>query len=152
MRVEVDTVVAAPRALVWERLVDWERQAEWMVDARAVEVLSDHRAGIGVELRCPTRIFGFTVVDLLRVTWWDDGYRLAVRHTGRLIRGDAAFELDDADGGTSVVWWEDVVAPLGAVGELVGDLVVGPYVALVFRRSLNSFKQLCEREHAESRR
>ena len=144
MRVQVEKVIVAPRELVWEVLADWEGQVRWMVDALRVEVVSDHREGVGVVIRCPTDLLGFVTVDVMRVTWWDPGYRMAVRHEGRLIKGDAAFELDDVPGGTRVTWWEEVAAPLGQLGEFGGEWIVGPYVTRMFRHSLDALARLCE--------
>ncbi|HEX9766189.1 MAG TPA: hypothetical protein VGA36_05465, partial [Nitriliruptorales bacterium] len=58
MLVDIETTVAAPRALVWDVLVDWESQSDWMVDAVEIEVVSGQRAGVGTTVRCPTRILG----------------------------------------------------------------------------------------------
>ena len=144
MRVEVRARIAAPRGLVWDVLTDWERQPEWMVDARAVEVLTAHREGRGVVVRCPTDLLGVVVTDVLKVVGWDAGYRLAVEHVGGLITGDAAFELADADGATSVTWWEQVDPPFGLLGEVGATVVVAPFVRRTFKRSLLNLKRLCE--------
>jgi hypothetical protein len=49
----------------------WEEQPRWMLDAKEVHVTSEHREGVGVELRCPTNLLGFTVQDTMRVTGWE---------------------------------------------------------------------------------
>ncbi len=143
-RIEAQTHIEAPIEHVWERLVDWERQADWMVDARSVTVLTPHREGSGVEIRCPTRILGVVVNDDLAVTEWNPPTVLGVRHLGRLIRGVGAFELDETAYGTRVVWWEEADVPLGGVGDAAAQLVVVPWVNRVFRRSLARFKRVCE--------
>ncbi|HEX2029151.1 MAG TPA: SRPBCC family protein [Nitriliruptorales bacterium] len=145
MRVEVSRDVAAPPAVVWDVLTDWERQPDWMVDARAVEVLSDHREGVGVQLRTPTRVLGVTVEDRMRVTTWCERQLLGVRHTGRLIVGEGAFELVASPAGTRVVWWEEIDPPLGPVGELVARLLLRPYLTSLFGRSLAALQRCCER-------
>lgn len=151
MRVEVSRYIFAPPATVWDVLTDWERQAEWMVDARAVEVVGDRRTGEGVRVRVPTRIVGVTVPDELEVTGWRERERLGVRHTGRVIRGHAAFDLVATPVGTRVTWWEEIDPPLGAVGDVAGSLLVGPLVQRVFARSLANLKRLCEREARRER-
>ncbi|MDP9023033.1 MAG: SRPBCC family protein [Actinomycetota bacterium] len=138
--------VDAPPSVVWRVLTDWERQAEWMVDARAVRVTGDRRQGTGVELRVPTRVVGVTVQDTMRVTVWEPPRMLGVRHTGRLISGVGAFVLEPVEGGTRLVWWEEVDPPLGALGELGASLVVRPYLARLFGRSLDAFARICHRE------
>lgn len=139
MRVSVEVPVDAPRPVVWEVLTDWERQPDWMVDALAVELLTPYREGTGVTLRCPTRLLGATVDDVMRVTRWEPPARLEVVHLGRVIAGTGAFELaeDAVTGGTELTWWEEIRPPLGAVGAWTARTVVGPLVARLFRRSLD---------------
>lgn len=148
MRVEVAREVFAPPRMVWALLVDWERQAEWMVDARAVEVVSEVRKGIGVRLKVPTRVLGMTIEDVIVVTGWNEPRLLEVRHVGSLVSGQAAFRLTATGRGTRVTWWEEVEVPLGAVGELGAALVMRPYLTWLFRRSLDNFARLCEEETA----
>ncbi|MFN2557916.1 MAG: SRPBCC family protein [Nitriliruptorales bacterium] len=152
MRVEVAREVFAPRQIVWHLLVDWERQAEWMVDARAVEVETASRRGVGVRLKVPTRVLGVTIEDRLEVTGWNEPRRLEVRHIGALVSGQATFELTPIDHGTGVVWWEEIEVPLGTVGELAAALLVRPYLAWVFRRSLDNFARICRQEAASTQR
>jgi carbon monoxide dehydrogenase subunit G len=151
MRIEVSRYVFAPVGVVWDVLTDWERQPEWMQDAEVVEVTSDHRAGVGVELRVPTRVLGVTVLDTLEVTRWEEPRVLGVRHAGRVIAGDAAFELHATEVGTRVVWWEEITPPMGALGALAARLVVRPLLRPVFDRSLTELKRLCEREARRER-
>jgi uncharacterized protein YndB with AHSA1/START domain len=144
-RIEAVTHVEAPRHQVWDLLVDWERQVEWMVDLRAVEVLTDQRDGPGVTIRCRTDILGVVVNDHLAVTEWEEGAVLGMRHLGRLIRGVGAFELADTAYGTRLLWWEEAEVPLGAVGDAIAGVAVVPWVERTFRRSLAGFKSVCER-------
>lgn len=146
MRVEQAVTVAADRRRVFDVLADWERQAEWMVDALAVEVLTPQRQGVGVTVRCPTRILGLVVDDILRVTRFEPPVAIEAVHLGRIITGIGGFELEDAGGGTRVTWWEEVDPPLGRLGERVARLVVRPLVAWTFGRSLRRFKDLVEAE------
>lgn len=137
MRVEVSRYVFAPPDVIWDVLVDWERQADWMVDALDVEILSDQREGVGVRLRCPTRLLGLTVNDEMEVTAWEPPRRLRVDHLGRVIRGWGEFELTRTRIGTHLVWREEIPVP--------GALLVRPYVRWLFGRSLDNLKQTCER-------
>jgi carbon monoxide dehydrogenase subunit G len=145
MLVEVSRYVFAPDDVVWDVLTDWERQAEWMVDAQEVEVLSPHREGRGVRLRCPTNVLGVTLDDQMEVTAWEERQRLAVRHIGSVISGTGEFLLERTDVGTRVTWREDLAPPLGAVGEAGARALVRPYVRHLFGRSLDGLKEACER-------
>lgn len=144
MRVEVGITVGAPRPHVFDLLADFPRQAEWMVDAVDVEVLTPQQQGEGVTVRCPTRILGVTVDDILRVTRFERPVALEAVHLGRVITGVGGFELSDVPGGTRVVWWEEVDPPLGRLGEALARVVVRPYVAWTFRRSLHRLRALAE--------
>lgn len=152
MRLEVEAVSAAPRALVWRVLTDWERQPEWMVDALAVEVVSPQREGVGVTVRCPTDLVGVTVEDVMRVIRWEEARRLDVVHLGRVIVGTGGFELHDGPGETTrIVWWEEIDPPLGALGRWGASRVVLPYLRRVFQRSLTQLAGRCEQEALRTR-
>jgi uncharacterized protein YndB with AHSA1/START domain len=144
-RIEASTHIEAPVERVWAVLVDWEAQPSWMVDARSVEVTSEHRSGPGVVLRCRTDIAaGVVVTDEMETTEWVEQRVIGVRHTGWLVRGVGAFELEPTEAGVHFVWWEEVDAPLGPVGEAAATLLVVPQVRRVFRRSLANLKRVCE--------
>jgi uncharacterized membrane protein len=144
-RIEASTHIEASVDRVWEVLTDWEAQPVWMQDARSVVVASDHREGPGVVLRCRTDIAaGIVVMDEMETTEWVDRRVIGVRHTGWLIRGAGAFELEPTDDGVHFVWWEEVDPPLGPIGEIGATLLVVPLVERVFRRSLANLKRVCE--------
>lgn len=144
MRLEVETTIDAPIQQVWDVLVDWEAQREWMLDAKDVTVVTPHRAGHGVTIRVPTSLLGVPVLDIMRVTGWDPPHRLEATHLGRLIKGVGAFELTTQhDDRTHLLWWEEVVAPLGAVGEF-GANVALPVLRAIFTHSLSQFKGVVE--------
>ena len=142
MRFEVVAEVAADRQAVWDVLTCWERQPAWMTDALAVHVLTPRREGMGVTIRCPTRILGITVQDVMRVTGWEDARYLEIQHLGRVIRGRGAFELEDQGDGTCVRWWEEIELPLGVLGEWVGARIALPVLRRFFARSLANFGRL----------
>lgn len=138
------THIEASPERVWQVLVDWEAQPAWMVDARSVEVTSSRREGLGVVLRCRTDLAGLVVTDVMETTEWEDGRVVGVRHTGWLLHGVGAFELEPTDSGVRFTWWEEIDPPLGAVGDMAVTLLAIPFVRRVFRRSLGNLKRLCE--------
>jgi carbon monoxide dehydrogenase subunit G len=152
--VEERVHIHRPVADVWSVVTDWESQSAWMQDAREVVVTSPHRAGVGVTVRVPTDIaLGVVVTDLMEVTEWVERRRIAIRHTGRVIKGEGAFELQPTvlpggGEGTLFTWWEHVDAPLGRLGEVVAQRIAMPYVAAVFRRSLRALKAHAEAQPA----
>lgn len=147
MRLEITRHVAAPRQVLWDLLTDWERQPDWMLDAKAVEILTPQRSGEGVTLRCPTNLLGVTVQDVMRVTGWDEPRYLEVTHLGRIITGYGAFELaEDTPATTELTWWEEVEPPLGRVGEWGASTMVLPVLRRIFGRSLRNLADLAEQE------
>jgi carbon monoxide dehydrogenase subunit G len=147
MRLELTQPIAAPREVVWSVLTTWERQPEWMLDAKAVHVLTPERTGVGVTIRCPTNLLGVTVQDVMRVTGWDEPSYLEVTHLGRIITGTGAFELaEDGPEATIVTWWEEVDPPLGVLGEWGASALVLPVLRRIFTRSLRNLAELAERE------
>ncbi len=153
MRLDVSIDIAAPRASVWQTLVSWERQSEWMLDARSVEVITPHREGAGVTINVPTNLMGATVLDVMRVTRWEEQEVLEVIHLGKVIKGTGAFVLRDAgpDGRhTTVTWWEEIDPPLGAFGAWGAETFVAPFTRWLFAKSLRNLAMVCERDAAGS--
>jgi len=143
-RIEASTHIEASPTRVWEVLTDWEAQPEWMQDARSVEVLSAHREGADVLLRCRTDIAGFVVTDDMATTSWQPERSVGVTHLGSLIRGIGAFELEPTADGTYFTWWEEIEAPFGTLGDAVTDVAIVPFIRRVFRRSLANLKRTAE--------
>ena len=149
-RVEERIHIHRPVDHVWGVLIDWESQPAWMQDAKSVTVTSDHREGEGVTIAVPTNIaLGLTVMDEMRVTEWVEKSKIAVTHTGSFIKGSGAFEVqptvrENGEEGTLFTWWEEIDAPLGAVGEAVATYLAVPYVGFIFRRSLRALKRVSE--------
>jgi len=134
-RFHVTGHIDAPPARVWGLLADWEGSAAWMVDATSVVVLGDQREGIGTRVRAVTRIAGIAITDVMTVTAWEPERRLEVLHEGRVIRGPAWFELSPQGSDTRLEWVEDLIPPLGTLGEIGGRMLRAP-VEQVLRRSL----------------
>lgn len=149
MRLEIAREVAASPAVVWDVLTRWEEQPRWMLDAKAVEVLTPQRTGRGVTLRCPTNLLGVTVEDVMRVTRYEPPHVLEVTHLGRIITGDGGFVLEAlGSASTKVTWWEEVTPPLGRLGALGAQGLALPALRWIFGRSLASLGALAEAQAA----
>ncbi|MFD0683175.1 SRPBCC family protein [Actinomadura fibrosa] len=101
-------------------LTDWPRHAEWMPFTRAE---GGHGVGAGLDAWTGVGPVGFT--DTMVITEWRPGSRVAVRHTGDLVRGEAFFKIVPDGRGSRIVWAECVDLPLGVLGR-IGWLAVGP--------------------------
>lgn len=132
--VEVD----APPDVTWAALVDWEGQDDWMLltTVRGTEA-GGHAVGGGLE--AVTGVGPLAFRDTMVVTQWEPPRRCVVRHTGDVVRGAGAFEVEPRPGDRArVVWTEWVVPPLGVAGQ-VAWLAVRPLVRAGVRYSLGRF-------------
>lgn len=134
LSVDVD---ASPEA-VWAALTDWSRQGEWMLATRVWPTDNDGQ-GVGGGLAARTGIGPLAVLDTMTITAWEPPRRCLVRHTGRVIKGTGAFEVDELPGGRShFTWVEWLDLPLGRLGQL-GFLALRPVLTAGLRLSLRRF-------------
>jgi hypothetical protein len=147
VRVEVD----APADVVWRYVTDWERQGEWMLGTR-VRVTGGNR-GVGTTLRAVTGIGPLAVADTMEVVEFTppsgaEPGRAAVRHTGRVIRGDGVFEVVELGPQRSRFSFTELLdlpgGPLGRVAWRLGS----PVVRAGFVASLRRMAARCPREYA----
>lgn len=130
--------VDAPPETVFAAALDWERQHEWILATR-VRVVSGDGRSVGSEVTATTGIGPLGITDTMRLTVWAPPRRCEVVHTGRVVRGTAAFAVQPRGRGSSrFVWSEQLDLPLGAVGRL-GFRVLRPVFAWGLARSLSSF-------------
>lgn len=134
---------------VWAALTNWETHGDWMVATTVQRTTSDgDGVGVGAGIEGITRLGPFAVHDTMTFSQWQpppaSPARCVVEHTGTLVRGSGAFEVEDiGDGRSRVVWSEWVQLPLGLLGE-TGWLVVRPVVAVFLRLSLRRLARLVE--------
>ena len=106
--------VDAPAEQVWDVLTDWAVHDRWMLLTRAEGDRVE-----GGEIRAFTGVGRVGFLDTMTITVWEPPRRAVVRHTGKVVRGSGAFEVEDLGGGRSrVVWSEWVLLPLGVIGQL----------------------------------
>jgi len=139
--------IAAAAGHVWSALVDWPTHGQWMLFTR-VESTTAQTEGAGAGIVGITGIGPCAFRDTMTVTSWQpppaQPARCGVEHTGRLVRGSGAFEVETIDAGHSrVVWSEWVRPPGGLLGE-IGWLGVRPVVALFLRISLRRLAKYAE--------
>ena len=100
----------ARRAGLVDALTDWAVHDRWMLLTRAEGDNAE-----GGEIRAFTGVGRLGFLDTMTITVWEPPRRAVVRHTGKVVRGSGAFEVEDLGAGRSrVVWSEWVLLPLGA--------------------------------------
>ncbi|MFB4310551.1 SRPBCC family protein [Actinomadura sp. GTD37] len=136
--VHAEAVSGAPPERVFEVLTDWPRHAEWMPFTSA-----EGGDKTGDEVRAWTGVGPVGFVDTMVITDWRAGRRVAVRHTGRVVRGEAWFKVVPEGSGSRVVWAECVDLPLGLLGR-AGWLVAGPVAKAFLTLGLRRLAALSE--------
>jgi len=140
-RVAVHAVadVDATAERVWDVLVDWPRHGEWVPFTRA-----EGGAGVGESLEARTGAGPVGFLDTMVITEWRPPYRVAVLHTGRLVRGEGRFDLLDlSEGRCRVTWSELIDLPFGPLGR-VGWFAAGPLGRLILRTALHRLAKMFE--------
>jgi Polyketide cyclase / dehydrase and lipid transport len=133
-----DATVSVPAERLWERLVDWPSQGEWIPLTRVRTVAgSGRRVGGRIEAHTGVGPIGFD--DPMVITRWEPPFSCEVLHTGRVVRGEAGFDVVAIDPSRSrVEWWESLEIPLGRAGGL-GWRLTAPLGEAVLRRALDRF-------------
>jgi carbon monoxide dehydrogenase subunit G len=135
----VTQVVEAPAQQVWDLLTDWDRHDGWMLLTRA-----EGGHGVGETLSAFTGVGPVGFLDTMTITVWEPPHRAVVRHTGRVVRGSGAFEVEQlAPGRSRVVWSEWIQLPLGVLGRL-GWPLVRPVLRLFVQVSLRRLARQVE--------
>jgi carbon monoxide dehydrogenase subunit G len=131
--------VAAPAQQVWDALTDWDAHDRWMLFTRAEGGRAE-----GETISAFTGLGGLGFLDTMTITVWEPPRRAVVRHTGRVVRGSGAFEVEAlAPGRSRVVWSEWVLLPLGVLGR-AGWPLVRPLLRLLVQVSLRRLARYVE--------
>lgn len=133
-----EMVSSAPPGRVFDVLTDWPRHAEWMPLTRA-----EGGGEVGDEVRAWTGVGPIGFLDTMVITDWRPGSRVATRHTGRVVRGEAWFEVVPEGTGSRVIWAERLDLPFGALGRAAW-LAAGPVAAAFLRLALRRLAVLSE--------
>ena len=139
LRVDVDASVEQ----TWAGAVDWSGQHAWMLGT-TVRPTRQGGQGVGGGVEAFSGIGRLGFLDTMDITLWEPPHRCHVLHTGRVVRGTGAFEVEPrGDGRSTFVWREDLDLPLGLLGQ-VGWRLVGPLFTLGVRISLRRFARWVE--------
>jgi len=145
-QIAVSIEIDAPPAVVWHTVEPIESHVAWMHDAVAIHFDSAQTSGVGTRFRCDTKFGPISLADEMEITEWEPPARMGVRHRG-VVTGDGVFVLTpiDEDRRTRFQWTETLRFPWwlgGRLGEAIGGRVV---IRRVWRRNLESLRELIER-------
>lgn len=149
--------VNVPAEVLWEVVSDFEGQSEWMLGTTVRTVVGDGRS-VGTELRAVTGVGPLGVADTMRVTEWTEPpagkpgtRRIVVTHTGRVIRGDGVFVVEELGPRRSrFLWSEQLDLPFGGIGRF-GWRVVRPAFRAGVARSLRRMAERTEDRYRAGR-
>jgi carbon monoxide dehydrogenase subunit G len=144
---QVDVEVDAPAEATWQVLTDWDRQHEWalLTRTRGIGPTGGHAVGEQVHAVTGLRPLGF--LDSMVITQWDPPALCEVRKPGRVVRGQARFEVTPLGPTRSrVTYRAEVDLPAGRLGALAWPLVRAG-IAGGFAVSLRRLARIAERRH-----
>jgi uncharacterized membrane protein len=146
MRVQADIDIAAPRATVWEFIVDPGRYLHFMAGVTRWEVAGDDATGLGARYRTLMRVGSAEVGGLVEVVEWDEECDLAWSSvTGVDQRGRWRLRARPDDHTHVELRLAYGVAGSGILG-WVAEQVAAPTVRGHLRRSLQQLKRQVEHE------
>ena len=135
--------VDAPVEQTWAGATDWAHQDRWMLGTRVWPTAADGQ-GVGGEIAAFTGVGRLGFLDTMRITRWEPPHRCHVLHTGRLVRGTGAFDVEPrGEGRSTFVWREDLELPFGPLGRL-GWRLGKPLFAYGVQLSLRRFARWVE--------
>lgn len=116
----VTATIAAPRAQVWDALVDVRTYPTWLIGARKIRSIDDDWPAPGSAFHHVVGLGGpLTVADSTSSVAADAPHRLELVVRARpLLRATVVFTLEDTGGGTSVtveehpIGWHRLLAPV----------------------------------------
>ena len=110
-------VVPAPARRTWQALTDWPSHGRW-IPLTQVRVLTPSPSGVGARFVGRTGVGPIGFDDPMEVVEWREpadgvpGHCRLVKQ-GRVVLGQAWFEVAERPGGSSVSWTEDIeIAPV----------------------------------------
>jgi hypothetical protein len=135
----VDT--PAPPEVTWRALTDWPSHGRWTPLTR-VRVLTPVASGVGARFVGRTGVGPLAFDDPMQVVEWREpapgvpGSCRVVKQ-GRLVLGEAWFEVSPRAGGSRVTWTEDIeIAPARLTRPFGGLIALAGRIA--FTRSLRA--------------
>jgi carbon monoxide dehydrogenase subunit G len=121
---QVDVEVDAAAEATWQVLTDWDRQHEWALLTRTRGIGPTGGHAVGEQVHAVTGLGPLGFLDSMVITAWDPPAVCEVRKTGRVVRGEARFEVTPlAPTRSRVTYRAEVDLPAGRLGTLAWPLV-----------------------------
>ncbi|MGV3759279.1 MAG: SRPBCC family protein [Actinomycetota bacterium] len=122
----VETTIAAPRADVWEALVDVRTYPTWLLGARRIRFVDDAWPAPGSAFHHVVGVGPIRIADATRSVAVDPGRRLELVVRARpALEATVVFELADAPEGTHVTMEEHPIGVHRLLAPVVAPLTQG---------------------------
>lgn len=142
VRTAVAVEVDAPAEITWSRVTDWATQGRWILGTQ-VRVVRGTGTAVGDRVLAVTGVGSRGLQDVMEITEFTPPTRCAVRHVGRVVRGDGLFLVEPITAARSrMTWIDDVEPPFGSVGALAWRLAGERFFRVGARWSLKRFAAL----------
>lgn len=145
----VSIAVGVPRLALWAELERIEDHVEWMRDATAIRFVGGQRRGVGTTFECDTRVGPIRLTDVMEITDWEPGSRMAVTHRG-IVAGSGHFSLEEGPGTATTIRWEERLRFPWWLGQTIGAWVARPVLAALWRGNLRRLRIRAEASGGES--
>ena len=147
MRVAAETDVTAPRAAVWDYIVDPENYLHFMVGVTRWQVVSEQDRGLGARYQTLMRVRSAEVGGLVEVVEYDEPADLAwTSVTGIDQRGRWRLRRVAGKSITHVEFRLSYGVAGAGIGGWLAEHIAAPTVSDNLRRSLNQLKRHVEHE------
>ena len=122
MKIEKSVEIAAPPERIWPFFIEPEKVLQWSITFRKFEFLGDQRHGTGTPLYIEEKAGGPLMKMNFEVTEWVENKRIRLKMiSGASLKSyEQLWTLSPTDTGTEFTFYEEIVFPLGVIGQLVG--------------------------------
>lgn len=122
MKVQQSIDINVTPERIWPYFVDPEKVLQWCITFRKFEYTSDQRSGVGTPLYIEEQAGGTLSKMRFAVTEWKENEKLVIRmESGANYKSYVQqFQLDPIPTGSRFTFAEEIVLPMGIIGEIMG--------------------------------
>ena len=127
MKVKRSIVIAATPEHIWPFFVDPERVLQWSITFREFQFVGDQKSGVGTRLYIEEKASGPLMKMNFEITEWVENERVRLKMiSGAPLKSyEQLWTLARTGSGTEFTFFEEIVFPLGIIGQLIGSVGQG---------------------------
>ena len=145
MKIQKSIEISVPPEKIWPFLVEPDKVLKWFLTFKKIEYTSDKHSGTGTTFYVEEKATGPLMKLNFMVTEWVENEKIAFKMTsGTGVKEyKQIWNLKPTKSGSTFIFFEEVVLPLGIIGKLVGTFIKKGSEAHV-EKMLNELKYLAE--------